>query len=127
MKLFQTFMLLLGLCNSAFAQDIDLSHLYNKKWAVAETFVDGWKVDIPVQQDFFMIFIDDRQMEVHERGYITRNYWTFDPERKTLIFSNDEIDEKAEMVIHSLTYKTLRSDITSSEGMKVTWVMHPLE
>lgn len=127
MKLFQTFMLLLGLCNSGFAQDIDLSHLYNKKWAVAETYIDGWKVEIPVQEGFFMIFIDDQQMESHERGYVTQNYWTFETERKTLVFSNEEIDEKAEMFIHSLSDQMLMCDITTSEGMKVTWVMRPLE
>lgn len=127
MKLFQTFMLLLGLCNSALAQDIDLELLYNKKWTITETYVEGWKVDLPVQDDYFMIFSNDNIQEVYENGDTIRNTWTFIPERKTLILSNEEIDEKAEMVIHSLSDQMLMCDITTSEGMKVTWVMRPLE
>lgn len=127
MKRLCSILLLLSLYSSAFAQDINLELLYNKKWTITETYVEGWKMEMPVQDDYFMIFSNDQQMEVHEKGNIVQNTWVYLPDRKTLILSNEELDEKAEMVIHSLTQSELRCDVTSSEGMKITWVMRPLE
>ena len=127
MKMIRLVLLFLSLYSSVVAQDIDIKLLFNKKWTITETYVEGWKVEIQVQDDYFMIFSEDNIQEVHENGDTIQNTWTYLPERKTLILSNEEIEEPGEMVIHTLTASELRCDVTSSEGMKITLVLHPSE